>query len=626
VLGIGVGTGGGSVLAQSQYPASAPSSGYGSVVPPPPIPQAPSFVAPGQIPSASSTVVPAPIIPLPPGSSLSTTLNGVGSQALAPKTGAPSPLPMSGPMYVQQPMGPTMGPDSPAIQALIDQRIKLHDEEVARKKKADDDAKAAEAAARGTEVVNNVPLSVTWNNSVWFSGADNAFRVRLGGYGQYDTSHWIQDPKTLPPAFGGNGAANEGQFENGIFVRRARIEFEGTLWENFEFQFYPEFEGVNRLQYDEFWFGLKEIPILGSIRFGKDKIPTSMESVGSSKDVWFMERSENFDTFNSEFGLGLFWIRNYFNERMSSSAWVGKWDISEFSYNEGDYFDNNGYAAAIRITGLPIYEGDGRYLVHLGCSFQYRQPNLDSGLGVFAPAPAAAAVASSTGASFFRFRARPDMRDAVGIGALTNSGGLGNTIIGYGDGDGTRLVDTGLISGQNVCMVTPEFMVYWGRFALLSEGSLNWVSNASSINATTGAATPIGNQFYWGWYAQASCFLTGEQRTYNKRYGTYARVIPNENAWLVRDEDGNFNGGLGAWEVLFRYDYINVNVVNNTLPGAPGIVGGSGIMNSYTAGVNWHINPNCRLMFNYTVAGREMQAAAGNAILQGIGTRVHFQF
>ncbi|HEV3146786.1 MAG TPA: porin [Gemmataceae bacterium] len=646
-LGLVLFCAGSQVFAQNQYPLSS-SNGGSAPLAPPAFPQTPKFVAPPQFPAADTSPIAPPMTPLPPSNAGTLPLGPVTPSLLAP---SPVPnqasipmVPLAPPIYTNQPQPGLSVPPPPAADtpsnALIDARIKAYLDDQA-KKKAEADARAkAEAEAKGTEVVNNVPISVTWNNSLFFSGADNAFRVRLGGYAQYDTSHWIQDSKTLPAAFGGNGVANEGVFTDGIFLRRVRIEFEGTLWENFEFQFYPEFEGVNRIQFDEMWFGLKEIPYIGAIRFGKDKIPTSMESVGSSKDVWFMERSEIFDAFNDEYGLGLYWNRNFLpDDRMSMQAWVGKWDIAEFSGNEGAYFDNFGYATAIRLTGLPVYECDGRYLVHLGCSFQYRQPNLDSGLGVFSPLiPTSAAAGGGTtagttnngsvqngnGSSFVRFRARPDMRDAVGIGGLTNTSGT--SVIGYNDGDGTRLVDTGLLNCQNVCMVTPEFMVFWGRFSFLSEGSFNWIQNAAIPGATPTTGTAIGNQFYWGWYAQASCFLTGEQRTYNKRYGTYARVIPNTNAWLVRDEDGNFNGGLGAWEVLFRYDYINVNVNNNLLPGSPGVVAGSGILDSYTAGVNWHLNPNCRLMFNYTVAQRYIQAAAGNAITQGIGTRVHFQF
>jgi phosphate-selective porin OprO/OprP len=393
---------------------------------------------------------------------------------------------------------------------------------------------------------------------------------------------------------------------------------------------------------------------------GKDKIPQGMESLGSSKDVWFMERSVLFDTFEQEFGLGIFQTRTFLNDRATMMMFAGKWDIMEFSGNEGSIFDNGGWAAAGRLTFLPIYEDDGRYLLHLGVSAQWRQPNLDWSVGQFFPAAGTALAAGGAitpvsnppfsaanvpvGLRIARFRTRPDMRDAVGIGDFVNNQGA--NVIGWPVGNGTRLLDSGNLSCTDVSTINTELYGVWGRFSVLNETSLNYISHAAIPVAAPATVTPIGNEFFWGTSTQVSCFLTGESRTYNKRYGCYSRVIPNENAWLVRDEDGSFNGGLGAWEVLFRYDYVNQNVVNNLLPGSPGVVAGSGQANSYTVGLNWHLNPNMRLMFNYTLFDRYVQTnitaagagaglgafiaagtnGIGHDVTQGFGTRFHFQF
>jgi phosphate-selective porin OprO/OprP len=644
VLGVGVALGGSEVRAQTQYPGSPPPSGYNSVVPPPAFPSAPAFAAPG----GSNSIVAPPTsnnsLPLPPNVSL----------PVGPRSAAPVPvqnaMPFANPMYInQQPPGLSVpgpgGAEAPSA-ALIDQRIKAYMDAQAAKKKAEDDQKKAEADARGTEVVNNVPLSVTWNNSIWFSGADNAFRLRIGAYAQYDTSWWLQPANTIPVVTAPN--VSEGLFQDGIFVRRMRVELEGTLWETWEFQVYPEFDAPNRIQFDEMWFGAKDIPIIGTLRMGKDKIPQGMESLGSSKDVWFMERSVLFDTFESEFGLGIFQTRTFLDDRVTMMMFAGKWDISEFAGNIGNYFDNGGWATAGRLTFLPIYECDGRYLLHLGVSAQWRQPNLDWAVGQFFPTPGAgvaitpvvnppfSATNVNVGNRIARFRTRPDMRDAVGIGDMVNN--VGASVIGWPMGDSTRLLDSGNLSCSDVSTINTELYGVWGRFSILNETSLNYINNAGTISGATGAVTPIGREFFWGTSTQVSCFLTGENRTYNKRYGSYARVIPNENAWLVRDEDGNFNGGLGAWEVLFRYDYVNANVLDTLVAGSPGVVAGSGAANSYTVGLNWHLNPNMRVMFNYTLFDRYINPSttavatpnfAGlsvHDITQGFGTRFHLQF
>ncbi len=85
----------------------------------------------------------------------------------------------------------------------------------------------------------------------------------------------------------------------------------------------------------------------------------------------------------------------------------------------------------------------------------------------------------------------------------------------------------------------------------------------------------------------ASYFLTGEHRKYKESSGAFSRVKPKSNFL-----DGK--GGLGAWEVAARYSEIDLND-----PDA-GILGGE--VRDFTVGVNWHLNPNARVMLNYVMS------------------------
>jgi phosphate-selective porin OprO/OprP len=51
-------------------------------------------------------------------------------------------------------------------------------------------------------------------------------------------------------------------------------------------------------------------------------------------------------------------------------------------------------------------------------------------------------------------------------------------------------------------------------------------------------------------------------------------------------------GGLGAWEVGVRYSQVDLN---------DSIVSG-GELDDITIGLNWHLNPNVRVMLNYVRA------------------------
>ncbi len=84
-----------------------------------------------------------------------------------------------------------------------------------------------------------------------------------------------------------------------------------------------------------------------------------------------------------------------------------------------------------------------------------------------------------------------------------------------------------------------------------------------------------------GFYVQASYFLTGEHRPYNQSKAAYDRVKPLKN---FRE-----NGGIGAVEVATRFSYLDL--VDAGLDG--------GRMKTATVGLNWYLNPNMRLMFNY---------------------------
>jgi phosphate-selective porin OprO/OprP len=85
-----------------------------------------------------------------------------------------------------------------------------------------------------------------------------------------------------------------------------------------------------------------------------------------------------------------------------------------------------------------------------------------------------------------------------------------------------------------------------------------------------------------GWYVQASYFLTGESRRYKRSTGTFDRTKPNRNFL-----DGE--GGMGAWEVAGRYSTVDLS---------DGDADG-GEEDNVTLALNWYLNPNTRVMFNY---------------------------
>jgi phosphate-selective porin OprO/OprP len=121
--------------------------------------------------------------------------------------------------------------------------------------------------------------------------------------------------------------------------------------------------------------------------------------------------------------------------------------------------------------------------------------------------------------------------------------------------------------------------------------------------------------FFQGGYIQCGYFLTGEHEVYDRRVGTFTRVIPYENAYCVRGCNGDCKG-WGAWQVLARYNAINLD--------NDGINGGT--LDSFTLGVNWWWSPNARVQLNYDFTSRGPVKQVAHGDINSLGIRFGYDF
>jgi len=96
-----------------------------------------------------------------------------------------------------------------------------------------------------------------------------------------------------------------------------------------------------------------------------------------------------------------------------------------------------------------------------------------------------------------------------------------------------------------------------------------------------------------GSYAFASWVITGERQMWDKTQGEFSPIVPK-------------NMKRGAWELTARLSYLNLSDTN------AGILGGRAL--NYTAGVNWHANPNIKLVLNYTYVNNSENATGNNFV------------
>lgn len=131
-----------------------------------------------------------------------------------------------------------------------------------------------------------------------------------------------------------------------------------------------------------------------------------------------------------------------------------------------------------------------------------------------------------------------------------------------------RLVDTGKFSADDADLIDSELAIIHGSLSLQGEFFQQFTAGAQS-------------HFFWGYYVYLSYFLTGETRPYDKSQGVFSKLKPRNNFKPLK-------GHWGAWELAARHSYVDLN---------DGDVAG-GKESNFTAGLNWYLNPNIRLMLN----------------------------
>jgi phosphate-selective porin OprO/OprP len=167
-------------------------------------------------------------------------------------------------------------------------------------------------------------------------------------------------------------------------------------------------------------------------------------------------------------------------------------------------------------------------------------------------------------------------------------------------GDVLYLADTGGAPGINDLRMRERIEVRIDPTRVLDTGTLANVSSALVLSAEAGATVGSfhaqGEYFdytisrfaqpdlnFKGGYIQAGYILTGERRKYSASSGSLGGVTPKDPFFW------DMSGGTGAWELAARYSYVDLN---------DALVFG-GTQKNITVGLNWYLNDNMRLMFNW---------------------------
>ncbi len=138
-----------------------------------------------------------------------------------------------------------------------------------------------------------------------------------------------------------------------------------------------------------------------------------------------------------------------------------------------------------------------------------------------------------------------------------------------------RFVDTGQFEAKRVDLIGLEAAWVYGPFSLQGEYVQAIVDSIGRDDCC-----------FCGFYIYGSYFLTGEHRVYDRKKGVFGRIKPKRNY------SSKPSGGKGAWEIAARYSYLDLN--DKSVNG--------GRLQDFSVGVNWYLNPNTRIMWNYVFA------------------------
>ena len=481
------------------------------------------------------------------------------------------------------------------------------------------------------EIGSDTTLGSKWASGYQAESKQKDFKVKIGGRTQVDAVAFSAGPGP------GNQPPNQGGLDPGLAdtaaLRRARLRVEGRMYEFYDWA--AEYDFVNQLNINnevypterdsgpstavtDLWLQVRELPLLGTVRVGNQKDPYGYEHLTSSRWLNFMERSFAQDAFEGPFNNGFLPGIQVMNSTEDGS--VG-WQVGEFKNTSNPFGFSNSTGGSMtvgRLVYLPVFEDEGRKLLHLGISGRTMEPrrqytsfDLKTGLPIGDEITAV------------RFRSRGSIRNGP-PGPL-------NSIY----------ADSGLLQGNWQNMIGLEFVGNNGPWSFQSEYFGSWLYNARTTSAgplnTNGyqpaPGTNVGTIYYQSGYAEVLYFLTRESRTYSKIEYRFDRPIPHNNFYAVRGGGSGrrLSVSEGAWQLGLRYNYLCLS---------DGEVNG-GVLNGCTLGLNWLLNPNARVYFNYDFTYRDFQSTPftkvngvvvpsasydGSGCIHGFGTRLAFDF
>ena len=132
-------------------------------------------------------------------------------------------------------------------------------------------------------------------------------------------------------------------------------------------------------------------------------------------------------------------------------------------------------------------------------------------------------------------------------------------------------LDTGPIAADSVLRYGVELAGTLGRW----HGTAEWMGAGVEDSASD-------DPNLTGWNVSCGCFLTGESRPYDRKKGTWYRVVPERMF-----QAGQWDEGGGAWEAVARISSLDMSEA------------GAGELEVQSLGLNWYWTDHVRILLTF---------------------------
>ncbi|MBU6369640.1 MAG: hypothetical protein KGQ65_08375 [Burkholderiales bacterium] len=379
---------------------------------------------------------------------------------------------------------------------------------------------------------------------------------------------------------------------SGYEIRRARIGFTGNYNKQIQYEGVANAVGSSTNIIDTAFvnYGYNSA---ANIRVGRFKQPFSLEENTSSNNIDFMERSYvNQITPGKKLGAMVHGVND--------AGFTYAASIYQNDFNEVSNSDGASTMGALRLT-TDLAKlgklGDGSVVFHLGYGH-------DRGTYEVVPTTSsntAKTEESVTRATILSFR---DENRGLNNAFRLQKGGVSVNTAGYGL-PSTEAVDVNKLTNG------VELAVAYGPIKFQTEYA-NSKFAASTVRGSDATVNASVKTQYVGFLYN----ITGEDFSKSYSKGVFGGIKPTSE--FMKDYGGVVGNGTGAWQFGYKYSTYEVTVDNTTYSGTTGTVTNdtsSRYQNSPSAktqtfALNWILNSNARVMFNYstTTFGKNVEA------------------